>query len=91
MLNATAILLDEKRFGGKGKYRLSFQLLGIDTDDAHLFVSLYDVSLGKGSCTVTLIDCDVEAATAVWVAGNSEVTVRGGRFMATEQLFHVGE
>jgi hypothetical protein len=64
MLNATTILLDEKRFGGKGKYRLSFQLLGIDTDDAHLFVSLYDVSLGKGSCTVTLGSKRLKGTTA---------------------------
>ncbi|MHC4406900.1 MAG: sialate O-acetylesterase [Planctomycetota bacterium] len=56
-LSACAIVLDESRFSaGRGRYRFRFNLFGVSEEDAHFFVSIYDIHTGdvKDSCTIEL-------------------------------------
>ena len=75
---ARAIALDENRFSrGKGRYRFRFNLFGVSSEDAHFFVSLYDVSgaTKDDGCTIELKNRKLRGvATNVAAKGNAAVT-----------------
>lgn len=76
---ARAIALDESRFSGKrGRYRFRFNLFGVSPEDAHFFVSIYDIDLGaaiENGCTIELVNKKSRGVAANVVAkGNATVT-----------------
>ena len=76
---ARAIALDERRFSGKkGRYRFRFNLFGVSSENAHFFVSIYDIDLGaaiEAGCTIKLVNRKSRGVAANVVAkGNAAVT-----------------
>ncbi len=74
---ARAIALDESRFSGrKGRYRFRFNLFGVAPEDAHFFVSIYDVTgaTEDDGCTIELTNKKLRGvATNVVAKGNATV------------------
>lgn len=75
---ARTIALDENRFSGrKGRYRFRFNLFGVSPEDAHFFVSIYDVSgaTKDDGCTIELKNKKLKGVpTNVAAHGNATVT-----------------
>lgn len=75
---ARAIALDENRFSaGTGRYRLRFNLFGVTPEDAHFFVSIYNVSgtTTDDGCTIELENRKRRGVAAV-VAAKGSATVK---------------